>query len=79
MAQAAKVGVRTTHENFIRAWQSASSVEEVQEKTGMNRGQTLRRRNFLRKGGVGLKLLDERRNGKPNFDKLAKLAEDSLA
>ena len=72
-------GKYTTNEDFIRAWQGSSSVEEVQQKTGMDRGQALRRRNYLRKNKVGLKLLNERRTSRPDFDRLAKLAEDALA
>lgn len=66
-------------EDFIRFWQGAENIEQVQEKTGMPRDLARARANKLRKLGIPLKVIKLNNDrDKLNIPALIALAE-SLA
>jgi hypothetical protein len=65
-------------EDFVTAWQTSHSLEEVAEKTGLLKGTASARAAYYRKRGVGLKLY--RRGGPPiDIKALASLANQLCA
>lgn len=68
---------KVTPEEFIKAWQTSSSVAEVAEKTKLTAKKVYNRRNSYKKKGVPLK--DFKRTAiKTNWAELAKLAKSLL-
>jgi hypothetical protein len=55
-----------SNDDFVRAWQAASSQGEVAIRTGMSLGQVSNRAFCLRRLGVRLKRLS--RSGRPPVD-----------
>ena len=54
----------TTNEQFIKAWMTSDTRQEVAEKLGVNQNTVYMRSNTLRKKGVQLpKLSQERKRG----------------
>jgi response regulator of citrate/malate metabolism len=65
-----------TAENFVRAWQTSETIEEVCQKTGMTRISCRQRAYQLRKKEVPLKKVVGGIGGrKVDYDALKKLAE----
>jgi len=66
--------IKATNEEFIRAWQKASSCAEVAQKLGLKIGQIRVRAWLLRTNGVPLKKMSSGGRPKADFKKLAILA-----
>ena len=63
-------------ERFVTVWQTSSSVDEVCERTGMNKKSASVRACLYRKKGVNLKHMKRRSKGRPalNIELLNQLA-----
>ncbi|KKK56234.1 hypothetical protein LCGC14_3066570 [marine sediment metagenome] len=57
----------TTSEQFVKAWQSSSSIKEVANKLGLSSNNVSNRAAYYRKKGVRLKIMP-RRFGGPRID-----------
>ncbi len=69
--------VSLTAEEFVRLWQSCSSVKEVAEKSGVTYNSVTSRASHLRKKGVKLKIMAHtgRPKQKIEVDKLNAIIE----
>ena len=63
------------YESFVKRWQSAYSVQEVVEKTGLSYQRVTTRSGFLRRKGVPLKTM--RNINLVDYDKLKILAKNT--
>jgi hypothetical protein len=68
---------RVTAEEFVTVYNTADSLAEVIEKTGLTHNATIARAGFYRRKKIPLQRFTKKKS--VDFDKLAKLAAELLA
>lgn len=65
-----------TNEEFVRAWQRSSTMQEFTDASGMTRQHALNRAARLRKGGVPLRKFTSRGGPRIDWEALKRIAEE---